>query len=55
MAEHEFITVISTLAKEIELLKFEKEQLENANRKLAEKLGKIGLEIIRKEAESDAI
>ena len=55
MTEKEFITVISTLAKEIDMLKFENEQLEKANIKLAEKLGKIGLEAIRKEYASDEL
>ena len=55
MAEHEFLTVISTLAREIEMLRFENESLEKANTKPAEKLGKLGLEMIRKEVETDAL
>lgn len=55
MTEQEFLTIISTLAREIEMLKFENSRLEKINHSLAEKLGNIGLEIIRKENEIDAI
>ena len=55
MTEHDFLIAISALSREIDLLRFEKENLEKTNRTLAEKLGNIGLEIIRKECENDGL
>ena len=55
MVEREFLTVISALAREVEMLKYENDRLEKINHSLVEKLGNIGLEIIRKENEIDAI
>lgn len=49
MTEREFLTTIATMAKEIEMLRFENERLEKCNGELAAKLGKIGLEMLRKE------
>lgn len=45
MAEHEFLTIISTLAREIEMLRFENERLEKANDKLMDQIANIDFEV----------
>lgn len=45
MTEHEFLTILSTMAKEIEVLRYQNDELKEANRNLINQIERLHVEI----------